>query len=988
MMIFFPIKNKDRSNAELLQALGIPDNDLLSSFAYIKSTLKSIRGATLNVANKIYIKNCAELNPGVKKDYEEIFESSIEHIDFSLQGATANAINNWGVWEKPFDTRLDTRSLFHTSHTTTKVILMRIPKTWFKYGVSLELNARLKFEGGEASMVIVLPDEADGLDAMIQKLGSGHNIMADIETLRNTELEVMMPRFKGRTASQLNLVSHLLKLGIRSIFDERKSEVNMLTTNEDLYGSNAGQNTLIQIRSSYGFLTSTLKAVKGATLNVANKVYLKKGGELKPGIEKDAKNVFQSSLDQLDFNESEAAAATINNWLLRMKYQGGQASMVIVLPDEVEGLRSVLQKLASGHNIMTDIETMRPTELDIMVPKFKVETTMDLKKLLPNYADIDMLKSNEKLFVSDAIQKALIIVDEQGTEAAACTECLVEMVMAMLALGCKEKSNAEILRTLGIPDDDVLLASFAYIKSTLKSIRGATLNVANKIYIKNCAELKPGVKKDYEEIFESSIEHIDFSVQGAAANAIKNWFREQTNSNTSLGAVLDDNTRLVLVNVIYFQLNFEGGEASMVIVLPDEAVGLDAMIQKLDSGHNIMADIETLRNTELEVMMPRFDEQTTSHLNLVSLLLKELGTDKTSICSPLSAEILLALLALGCKNQSHDELLKALDIPDDESIRSSFSFLKSKLQSIEGATLNVANRVYLQMGSELNPGIKKDAEEVFESSLEQLDFTENVAAASAINKWVAEKTNDKITNMVSPDMLDNETRMVLVNAMYFQGSWEKPFPERSTRARPFHINNTTTVNVPQMAMNNQTFNYGISEELKARLLQIKYEGDEASMVIVLPDEVEGLSSVLQKLASGHNIMDDIEKMSPKNYLDIVIPKFKVETTIDLKDLLPKLGIKSIFNKKTSEIYMLASSEENAGLFVYKAIQKSFIVVDEKGTEAGCCFSMFMKLVSKRPNKNFIADRPFLYLLIAHRIPLFIGVFKGSEYAQISSPSVP
>ncbi|XP_073954085.1 alaserpin-like isoform X2 [Choristoneura fumiferana] len=280
VMAMLALGSKDRSNAELLQALGIPDNDLLSSFAYIKSTLKSIRGATLNVANKIYIKNCAELNPGVKKDYEEIFESSIEHIDFSLQGATANAINNWlaeqtnsntslgsalaintrlvlvntiyfqGVWEKPFDTRLDTRSLFHTSHTTTKVILMRIPKTWFKYGVSLELNARLlqlKFEGGEASMVIVLPDEADGLDAMIQKLGSGHNIMADIETLRNTELEVMMPRFKGRTASQLNLVSHLLKLGIRSIFDERKSEVNMLTTNEDLYGSNAGQNTLIQV---------------------------------------------------------------------------------------------------------------------------------------------------------------------------------------------------------------------------------------------------------------------------------------------------------------------------------------------------------------------------------------------------------------------------------------------------------------------------------------------------------------------------------------------------------------------------------------------------------------------------------------------------------------------------------------------------------------------------------------------------------------------
>lgn len=66
-----------------------------------------------------------------------------------------------------------------------------------------------------------------------------------------------------------------------------------------------------------------------------------------------------------------------------MEYQGGQASMVIVLPDEVEGLRSVLQKLASGHNIMTDIEDMRSTELDIVIPKFKVETTIDLKKMLP-----------------------------------------------------------------------------------------------------------------------------------------------------------------------------------------------------------------------------------------------------------------------------------------------------------------------------------------------------------------------------------------------------------------------------------------------------------------------------------------------------------------------------------------------------------------------------------------------------------------------------
>ncbi|KAI8420394.1 hypothetical protein MSG28_008898 [Choristoneura fumiferana] len=647
-------------------------------------------------------------------------------------------------------------------------------------------------------------------------------------------------------------------------------------------------------------------------------------------------------------------------------------------------------------------------------------------------------------FVSRSIANfgAKLFNEANSMEPTVCSPLSVEMVMAMLALGCKEKSNAEILRTLGIPDDDVLLASFAYIKSTLKSIRGATLNVANKIYIKNCAELKPGVKKDYEEIFESSIEHIDFSVQGAAANAIKNWFREQTNSNTSLGAVLDDNTRLVLVNAIYFQgvwekpfdtrlytyslfhtsrntttevflmkipktwfkygvslelnarLNFEGGEASMVIVLPDEAVGLDAMIQKLDSGHNIMADIETLRNTELEVMMPRFDEQTTSHLNLVSLLLK--------------AKIMLALLALGCKNQSHDELLKALDMTDDDAIRSSYGFLTSTLKSVQDAALNVANKerkpddkyannifqfsldqldfignesaaaninnwvlnvankVYLKKGGELKPDIEKDARNVFQSSLDQLDFIEKEAAAATINNWVAQQTNNKIKDIVSPDMMSEDTRVVLVNAIYFQGLWVKPFYASATKNRSFRVNERTTIQVPMMSLTETYFDYGVSKELKAKLLRMKYQGGQASMVIVLPDEVEGLKSVLQKLASGHNIMTDIESMRSTD-LDIVIPKFKVETTIDLKKLLPN----------NADIDMLKSNEK---LFVSDAIQKALIIVDENGTKAAACTAFDIKFMCARYPRRFDANRPFLYLLTAHQIPLFIGVYQGSEYA--------
>ncbi|KAI8420405.1 hypothetical protein MSG28_008903 [Choristoneura fumiferana] len=319
--------------------------------------------------------------------------------------------------------------------------------------------------------------------------------------------------------------------------------------------------------------------------------------------------------------------------------------------------------------------------------------------------------------------------------------------------------------------------------------------------------------------------------------------------------------------------------------------------------------------------------------NFAAKFCEELRANKTSICSPLSAEMVLALLALGCKNETHDELLKALDKTDDDAIRSSYGFLTSTLKAVKGTTLNVANKVYLQKGGELKPGIEKDAKKVFQSSLDQLDFNDSEAAANTINNWVAQQTNDKITNIVSPDMMTEDTRLVLVNAIYFQGLWTNPFKASATTNSLFRVNEKITINIPMMSLSNTYFDYGVSRKLNAKLLRMWYQGGEASMVIVLPKEVEGLRSVLKKLASGHNIMTDIESMTSTELDIIKIPKFKVETTIDLKKLLPNLGIKSIFNEQKADIDILKS---NQNLFVSHAIQKALIIVDEQGTEAAAC----------------------------------------------------
>ncbi|XP_073954092.1 antitrypsin-like [Choristoneura fumiferana] len=354
----------------------------------------------------------------------------------------------------------------------------------------------------------------------------------------------------------------------------------------------------------------------------------------------------------------------------------------------------------------------------------------------------------------------------------------------------------------------------------------------------------------------------------------------------------------------------------------------------------------------------------------------ELEKNKTTICSPLSVEIALAMLSLGCKNQSRAELMTALDVPDDDALRISFSSLTSTLKSVRGVTLTIANKIYVIKNSELKPQIQKDAEEVFESSVEQLDFTDSKAAANTINEWVARKTNFLIKDIVSPAIL-HWVSSVIVNAIYFKGDWKIPFIKKLTKNKTFYVDERTTIEVPQMCAKGY-FKYSVCPELKARLLQMNYKGGDANMIIVLPDDIEGLNYVLQLLKDGYDLLADLAALKDTK-LDVWIPKFKVETTIDLNKVLPKLGIKSIFSRVTSEIYMLASNER---LYVSTAVQKAFIVVDETGTEAAASTAI-MKRVIKRAKSNpvFNADRPFLYLLTARNILLFIGVYEGREYAQ-------
>ncbi|XP_063365347.1 alaserpin-like [Cydia amplana] len=360
----------------------------------------------------------------------------------------------------------------------------------------------------------------------------------------------------------------------------------------------------------------------------------------------------------------------------------------------------------------------------------------------------------------------------------------------------------------------------------------------------------------------------------------------------------------------------------------------------------------------------------------------ELDNNRNYICSPLSVETVLALVALGSSNESRAEIFKALEIPNEDDLFSTFISLTTTLASkpskherSNDVTLKIANKIYVKQGAALKATLKKDAEKVFHASLEQIDFTKSNNAANSINKWVKNQTNNTIKDIVSADMLNEDTRLVLINAIYFHAFWEYEFDADDTYTRVFHVNKSKKINIKHMSLKGKPFNYKHSPELKAKILQMFYFGGKASMVIVLPDEIEGLSDVMKQLVTGYDLMAEIKSLKKKE-LQVIMPKFKVESEINLKELLPKMGIKTIFDPKKSDVNMLSSNDRQ---FVSEAIQKAFIAVDELGTEAAAATSMgWRDICAPYWTDEFIADRPFLYLLMAHEIPVFYGAFHGNE----------
>ncbi|KAI5632542.1 serpin (serine protease inhibitor) domain-containing protein [Phthorimaea operculella] len=514
-----------------------------------------------------------------------------------------------------------------------------------------------------------------------------------------------------------------------------------------------------------------------------------------------------------------------------------------------------------------------------------------------------------------------------------------EYLLALIALGADEPSHSELLTALGFPNKDSVSADYRKQTSVVSSPLSAEADKPSHSELLTAPGFpnKDSVSADYAR---------------------------QTSVVSSL---LSTEYLLALI-----ALGADEPSHSELLTAPG--------FPKKDSAKQTSV-VSSPLSAEYLLALIALGADEPSHSELLTALgfpNKDSAKQTRMLSSPLSAEYLLALIALGADEPSHSELLTALGFPNKDSIRSGFSSVSSKLRSLKGVTLNVANRVYVKEGPyQLEPGLLKDATNVFDAVIEKMDFSQSAAAANTINQWVEKQTNNKIKDLLSPDCFNDLTRLVLVNALYFKGTWKSQFNPHHTRPEDFHVDANTKVQVPMM-FKKDDFKYGESDALGVQLLEMNYEGDQASMVIILPREIEGLNGVLQKLADGYDLMAELDKMF-KTKVEVSLPKFKIETEIDLNELLPKIGIKSIFDQSNSGLNNLLSPPE--ALFVSKAIQKAFIEVNEEGAEAAAATAMvvgfYSAMVELDPPKSFVADRPFVVAIYVDKTPFFFAKYHGA-----------
>ncbi|ASJ03408.1 hypothetical protein A3L09_09125 [Thermococcus profundus] len=346
-----------------------------------------------------------------------------------------------------------------------------------------------------------------------------------------------------------------------------------------------------------------------------------------------------------------------------------------------------------------------------------------------------------------------------------------------------------------------------------------------------------------------------------------------------------------------------------------------------------------------------------SSINAFALdLYRELAKkDGNVFFSPFSVETALAMLYEGARGRTAEEIANVLHLPEDRKERlNSFSFLMHSLNSNDTPyILSAANALWVQEGYPIKKDYVETIGTYYLGELHILNFMGNPKeAGERINRWAEEKTNGRIKNLV--EGLSPNTRLVLTNAVYFKANWSHRFDPAKTYNDTFFLSEMRGIVVSFMEQVG-IFNYDEGDSFQA--LEMPYEGDRLSMVLILPKKINGLEELEANLTP--QFLEGVIKSLNPEKVEVTVPKFRFGASYKLRDVLMEMGMKSAF---TNADFSGISDEP---LAVSQAVHKSFISVAENGTEAAAATAVTLTLAapveSEKP-KVFDANHPFIFLI--------------------------
>ncbi|KAM9786440.1 protein Z-dependent protease inhibitor [Syngnathus typhle] len=330
--------------------------------------------------------------------------------------------------------------------------------------------------------------------------------------------------------------------------------------------------------------------------------------------------------------------------------------------------------------------------------------------------------------------------------------------------------------------------------------------------------------------------------------------------------------------------------------------------------------------------------------------------DKNIIFSPLSISTSFAALSMAANGDTYEEILKGLKLKnleqDDQPdlIPKLFQMLHGNISQNGTTKLDQSTSLFVRQHFIIEKTFEEQMKSYFYADIKNVDFEETNTSVSLINDHIKDKTRGKVTEMLS--RIDPMTELMMINTFYFQGGWKIPFNSNYTRNAPFYVDNYNILQVPMM-FNEDKFETMVDTHLGASVLKLPYlEG--VAMLILLPNKGVDYNTIDDEI-TAKRMLGWIKKLQ-KTKLEINIPKFKMEESYALQDILPEMGFTNLFSGSAN----LTKLSNDKGLKVSEVLHKAVIEVDEMGTTAAAATTT--GIIPYSLPRTFIVDRPFFFFI--------------------------